>query len=143
MDNKNTGQQLLKDPDVYPSNEVLFLALGESSSAYTMLARKLQDFCIETEWRYYNDGKAWLAKGVCKKKTVFWLSVWEGFFKVSLFFTEKTRAGIQELPISGSIKASIANEPPRGKLIPLIIDVHSEEPLEDVYALIAYKQNIK
>ena len=139
MDKKD----LLGNPDIYPSDDILAEALGESYTAYKSLVQKLPEYKIEPEWRYYNDGKSWLTKAVYKKKTVFWLSVWDGFFKVSLFFTEKTRIGIQELPISATIKTKIANEPAMGRVIPLTLELYSESILEDLYALIAYKQSLK
>ena len=52
------------------------------------------------EWRYYNDGKAWLCKVVNKKKTVFWLSIWEHYFKTSFYFTEKHLESIDALNIA-------------------------------------------
>jgi len=143
MDNNPDRQQLLRDPDIDPSSEVLILALGESYGAYVAFSRKLPAFNIELTWQYYHDGKSWLAKGTHKKKTVFWLSVWEGLFRVTLFFTEKTRADAQALPISDRLKTSLAKEKARGKLVPLIVDIPSAAALDDVYHLIAYKQSLK
>lgn len=136
-------EQLLRNPEVYPSDEVIAAALGDSYKAYTAFTQKLPDSGIAPEWRYYNDGKSWLCKGVYKKKTVFWLSVWDGFFKVSLFFTEKTRVGIAELPVNEDIKTQIANEPARGKLIPLLLDVYSQPQLDNAITLMSYKQSLK
>ena len=118
-------------------------ALGDSFAAYKSFIQKLPEYKIEPEWRYYNDGKSWLTKAVYKKKTVFWLSVWDGFFKVTFFFTDKTRSGIQELPIKKSIKTKAANEGNIGKVIPIMLDIHSEPALKDAYTLIVYKQSLK
>jgi len=134
---------MLKDPEFFPDDKVLAQALGKNYSVYKTFIEKLPDFGIETQWRYYNDGKAWLAKNIYKKKTVFWLSVWKGFFKVSMFFTEKTRTGIQELPISKNIKTSILNASAMGKLFPLVMDISSKTTLNNLYMLIDYKQNLK
>lgn len=137
-------EKLLRDPEIFPSDEVLADALKKGSfAAYQTFAKKLPELSIAPEWRYYNDGKSWLTKGVHKKKTVFWLSVWDGFFRVTIFFTEKTRDGIQELSISPDIKSKIANEPVNGKLIPLMTDIDANTKLEDVYELIRYKQSLK
>jgi len=136
-------EQLLRNPDVYPSDEVLAAALGDSYGAYETFTQKLPDFGIETEWRYYNDGKSWLRKNNYKKKNMFWLSVWDGFFKVALFFTQKTNSGIYDLQISDEIKTRFTNEKHIGKLIPLVIEVHDESVLEDAYKVIAYKQSAK
>lgn len=133
-------QQLLRQADVYPSDPVLAAALGDCHEAYQVLVSRLPEAQVQLEWRYYNDGKAWLGKAAAKKKTVFWLSVWQGFFRVSFFFTEKTRGGIQALPIADELKLRIQNEPARGKLIPLLVDVRRPDHLEDVFALISYKQ---
>ena len=52
------------------------------------------DYGLSFDWRFYNDGKAWLGKTVCKKKTILWFSVWESIFMTSFYFMEKARAGI-------------------------------------------------
>lgn len=136
-------EQLLRNPDIAPSDEVLAAALGRAYNSYIAFTQKLPDWGIETEWRYYNDGSAWLCKCVRKKKTVFWLSVWDGFFKITLFFTEKTNSGVYELPISDEIKTRFKNEKRIGKLIPLLHEVHDESALDDIFALITYKQSLK
>ena len=45
------------------------------------------------EWRYDNDGNAWLGKVVRKKKTVCWVSVWDRFFKDDLLLHRQERQG--------------------------------------------------
>ena len=136
-------EQLLRNPDIYPADEVLAAALGDSYNTYKAFTQKLPELSVEPEWRYYNDGKAWLGKCVHKKKTVFWLSVWDGFFKVSIFFTGKTCDGVYELPIHDDLKTRFANEKPIGRLIPLVLEVGDKSALADVYALIEYKRSIK
>jgi hypothetical protein len=134
---------LLRDSEVFPSDEVIAAVLKDSFNAYHKFVGGLPDKKIDVEWRYYNDGKSWLAKGTSKKKTVFWLSAWNSFFRVSLFFTEKTRDGIQSLSVSDEIKRKIANEPVKGKLIALILDISNEAQLTDVATLVEYKQSLK
>ncbi len=139
-------QMLLKDPGVFPSNEVLRATLGDS--IYNVL-----EFFVETitseeyglapEWRFYNDGKAWLCKGVHKKKTILWLSIWEGFFKVSFFFTEKHLEGIAALEISETIKEEFARAKPVGRLIPMIFDVCKKEQLDDLLTVVRHKKSLK
>ena len=88
--------QLLTEEAVFPSDDILQIALGSLYPAYQSLCGSLADAQIAMEWRYYNDGKSWLCKCTNKKKTVFWLSVWEGYFQAGFFFTEKTRDGVPE-----------------------------------------------
>jgi len=61
----------LKDPEIYPSDDVLKNVLGTSYPAFEELTGKIKDteYALEPEWRYYKDGKAWLCKVCHKKKT--------------------------------------------------------------------------
>ena len=96
----------LTDPAVSPSRKVLEHALGKAYSAYEDLMNTItgNNFELTPLWHYYNDGKAWLCKVQYKKKTVFWLSVWDKYFKMAFYFTEKNSKGIFELSIDDSIK---------------------------------------
>jgi len=136
-------EQLLRNPGIQPSEDILRDALGDSFAAWRLFREQLPEHGVSMEWRYYNDGKAWLIKATAGKKTVFWGSVWEGFFKTSLYFTEKTRPGVQELEIAQELKTALANGRPMGKLIPLVIDIHGESQLPDVFQLIDYKKRAK
>ncbi|ULQ60863.1 DUF3788 domain-containing protein [Brucepastera parasyntrophica] len=86
------NNQLLRDASVFPDGKILESALGKAYPVYSEFMDTITsgEYNLEPEWRYYNDGKAWLCKIQYKKKTVLWLSVWERFFKTSFFFTEKT-----------------------------------------------------
>ena len=133
--------QLLRDPSVFPSDEILAEALGESHSAYTKFTERLPGYGITAaEWRYYNDGKSWLSKNEHKKKTVFWLSVWDGFFKVAMFFTEKTCTGVYELQVAEEFKTF---EKMGGKIKPLVINVNVGTDLDDLFKVIEYKRDLK
>ena len=65
-DMQSTKKQLLRDPDIEPSSDVIAEALGESNNAYIKFISELASHDIHLEWRYYNDGKSWLAKGLFK-----------------------------------------------------------------------------
>lgn len=97
------------------------------------------DFGLLMEWRFYNDGKAWLCKVSRKKKTVFWLSVWDGFFKTSFYLTGKHASGVAELEIEPQLKAEFFDRKPVGKLIPLVIRVFKKDQVKDVIRVIEYK----
>lgn len=140
------AQMLLRNSEVYPSNEVLNDVLGDT--IYSVLESFIStitsdDYGLTIEWRYYNDGKAWLGKIVHKKKTVLWLSIWEGFFKLSYYFAEKHLEEIAALNISEVIKEEFAKAKPIGRLIPMIIDVSSMEQIKDILTIISLKKKLK
>ena len=136
---------LLTDPNQPPDKKTLAKSLGSGYKAYEDLMNLITapDYSLQPEWRYYNDGKAWLCKVVHKKKTVFWLSVWEGgFFKTAFYFTEKTAAGIDTLDIDETIKKNFWAHKPVGKLLPLVIEVSDKDQLEDLMKIIEYKKRL-
>jgi hypothetical protein len=132
---------LLKDPGVSPTKKVLETALGKSFTVYEDLMDTItgKNYGLLPSWNYYKDGKAWLCKAQHKKKTVFWLSVWDKYFKLSFYFTEKTSKGINALDIDSSIKNGFKTNKPVGRLVPLVINVNKKGQLKDVLKIIGYK----
>jgi len=130
--------QLLKDPNVYPDQKVLRNELGNVYQVYEKFVETITGptYGLIPEWRYYNDGKAWLCKVSFKKKTVFWLSVWNSYFKISFYFAEKYTTGIAGLDIDKIIIDSLAGNKAFGRLIPLVIRIDNDEQIRNVLKLL-------
>jgi len=133
--------QLLKDPDVLPSAEVLKKVLDKKYQVFKefITTAESEEFKLIPNWRYYKDGKAWFCKITLKKKTIVWLSVWSDCFKVAFYFTEKSGGGIPGLKIDDSIKEFYLNHKPIGKLKPIVVEVRMKSQLVDINTLIKYK----
>lgn len=147
------NEQLLRDPDIQPTSDVIKKVLGDANSAYIRFTDELASHNVQLEWRYYSDGKAWLAKGLYfwkgarggqKETTVFWLSVWNGFFKVTVFVPEKFRSDALNLPLDNEVKQMIAASEQMGKLkfSPIVFELCSDEMLNAVFTLIDFKKSI-
>ncbi len=140
------AQMLLRDAGVFPSEQILRDALGKT--VYSILKSFIatiadDEYNLTIEWRYYNDGKAWLGKVIYKKKTVLWLSIWEGFFKTSFYFIEKHLEAITALDISKTVKEEFVKAKTVGKLIPMIIDINRDEQLNDLLTIVRFKKSLK
>ncbi len=116
-------QPLLNDKNQYPDDDVLAGYLGKAKPAWDAFAAGIAAGLGEgaLEWRYYADGKAWLCKVVHKKKTVCWVSVWDKFFKTTFYFTAKSDADIEALPIPPDLKDWYRAHAPIGRLKPLTV----------------------
>jgi len=145
--------QLLRDPNVQPTDEVIAQGLGDASKTFVKFVEGLREYGITLmDWRYYNDGKAWLSKGeykwttargAHKVKPIFWLSIWDGFFKTSFFFGYGMRDDLLGLPISQQAKEIIENTTPMGKtnrFLPVVFDIENDGQLSDIYELAMYKR---
>lgn len=138
------SQMLLRDPDIFPTETVLRKELGDNVFKVldTLFTTVLSlEFGLSIEWRYYNDGRAWLCKVTHKKKTIFWLSIWENIFKVSFYFTEKYVETIKELDIEKTIINTFAETKPIGRLIPMIFNIDNQEQLKDLFTVIRFKKS--
>jgi hypothetical protein len=134
--------QLLREPEIFPTKEVLKDILGEVYNVLEELETILtnDEFALSFDWQYYNDGKSWLCKVCHKKKTVFWLSIWDGFFKTSFFFLERHLEGIAALQIEDN---SFTIAKALGKLIPLLFNISNRKQLPDLLKVIEFKKKAK
>lgn len=79
------AEQLLRKADIVPTAEIIADGLGDANSVYTHFLEGLKKYGVSLmDWRFYNDGKAWLSKGeykwttargTNKVKPLFWLSI--------------------------------------------------------------------
>lgn len=145
--------QLLRDPNIQPTDDIIAEGLREANDAYVKFTADLPAYGITfLDFRYYNDGKAWLSKGEYRRTTargaikttpIFWLSIFDGFFKVSFFFSSDLRDELLSLKISEDAKKIIGNTKAMGKkmrLMPVIFDIIDVDQLSDIYELIKLKK---
>ena len=148
------GQQLLRDANISPTSEVIANGLGLANNVYTHFLFLLEEHSIELNWRYYNDGKAWLAKGLYKwsttrgtpkETTAFWLSVWDGFFKVVIYIPDKYRADALKLPLDDKVMKMVKEADQIGKLkfFPLVFDLCSTELFNEIFTLVDFRKMLK
>lgn len=136
---------MLNDPNTPPTADILKQALDESYPVFLELMETIAgpEYGLVADWHYYRDGKSWLCKVSYKKKTVFWLSVWDHSFKTGFYFTEKNGSGIFKLDIDEKIKENFSSSKNVGKLIPLAISVTQKAQIKDIITIIDYKKEIK
>ncbi len=137
--------QLLKDQELFPSEEILKNELGRIYPVYESLMKTITgvEYGLTSEWNYYKDGKSWLCKISSKKKTTLWLSVWNGYFQTGFYFTEKHLEGIATLDIDEKIKEDFYRMKPIGKLLPMVFKISEQGQLADLLKVIAFKKNLK
>ena len=132
----------LNNKEEFPDSKVLKKVLKDKFSLFNNLIDTAEGdpHNLTHEWRFYRDGNSWLCKAFFKKKTIFWLSVWDGYFRVVFYFSAKNRDGIFDLKIDDNIKSEFRNTEFTGKLLPLIIKVHNQHDVNSIINLIEYRK---
>ena len=136
---------VLTDPKIFPTDEIIAGTLGKASAHWQKFFEELHTEHPElaTEWRYFNDGKAWLMKITRKKKTVVWLGVYAGYFRISSYLTEKARDAVNASDLSAGCKEQFAKSKRFGKLIGVSVTFKKKADVKDGLALIALKLSLK
>lgn len=135
----------LTDRDITPTEEVIFSYLEDSGRLWEDLFGKIRsDYpSIQEEWKYYNDGKCWLMKATTKSKTIFWLSVYEGYFKTTFYFTQKAEEAISNSSISEELKKQFTQARQMNRIRGVMVDIRTQDGIADVLSLIELKLRIK
>ncbi len=138
-------QHSLNDPDIFPSDSVLRQPLGRSKPAWDAFMRLLKkDYPhMSVDWHYYNDSRTWLCKVTQNARTIFWLSAWEKFFKISFYFTAKAETAITASGLGADLKYAFTHPKGRCSLRPVITEVRKKIDLQPIKELIAIKLKMK
>ena len=132
---------VLTDKDQFPTDEVIASHLGRRVALWGAFFDELHAGHPDCEerWRYYNDGKSWLLNVSRKKKTIFWLTVTSGTFRITGYFTDKAADAIRASALSDELKQQFLGGPRYGKLGAVTITFRKKRDVEDAKVLIALK----
>ncbi len=136
---------VLTDPNVQPTEELIFSIIGENSVYWEQLIEHLYEnhFDITEEWRFYNDGKSWLYRALRKKKTLYWVGIIKDTFRISFWLGDKAEPVIEGSTLPDNIKEQFRNAKRYGKLRAISIEMRSPEDLENALKLIELKAKMK
>ncbi|MBK7106724.1 MAG: DUF3788 family protein [Ignavibacteriae bacterium] len=138
-------KQILFDKNIYPTDDLIFSIIGNKKNLwenlFSMISSEFPE--INSEWRYYNDGKSWLMKVTKKAKTIFWLSLYQKTFRITFYFGEKAEAEILNTKIDNDLKNQYTNGQRFGKIRAISIIFSKKKDIENVKSLIELKQKIK
>lgn len=133
----------LRDENAYPDEKILRKVLNISYESYTMLLDLFKKNELSYEWRYYRDGKAWLCKVQMKKRTIVWMSAWNGYMQATIYFPEKYLEKVYDLAISEEAKIKIKSTKYVGKLKPCIFEIRDIINLNDFSKVMKLKIDCK
>ncbi len=133
--------KLLDNPELFPTDKVISEALLERAPIFDCIKETAKSVNNELvfEWNYYKDGKAWLCKVILKKKTIFWLSLWEGSIKVTFYYSDKNKELFLGSNIDSIYKEMLNSAKAIGKITPLTLSFCEMPKIDDFKKLIEFK----
>jgi hypothetical protein len=138
-------QPVLGDKDQFPTEEVIYSHIGKSKALWLLLFEYIHqnhpDFA--EQWRYYLDGKSWLLKVSRKTRTIFWLSIVEGSFRTTFYFTDRAENAILKSTLSDELKRQYRSGKRHGKIRGVTILYKYKRDVGYARQLIEIKASIK
>jgi len=136
---------LLTDPMVVPTDELVFSIIGGKSIFWQRIIGYLHEnhTDISEVWRFYNDGKCWLFRTLKKKKTLFWVGISDGTFRVSFYLGGKAEPLIAQSDLPERIKNEFINDQSKSMFRSITINVDDSQDAENVIKLIEIKLKLK
>lgn len=138
-------QPVLTNENRFPTEKVIFSHIGKSKALWILLFDHIHqnhpDFT--EQWRYYLDGKSWLLKVSRKSKTIFWLSIVEGSFRTTFYFTDKADEAISRSTLSDELKKQYKSGKSIGKIRGLTVQFKSRRDVKHATQLVDIKTSLK
>ena len=136
---------LLKDPLVIPNDDLVFSIIGDKSILWQRIISYLHEnhSDISEVWRFYNDGKCWLFRTLKKKKTIYWVGIIDGTFRVSFYLGDKAELLIAQSDLPEKIKNEFTNAKSNRIGRSITIKMSNAEDAEIVLKLIEIKLKLK
>lgn len=144
-------QQRLRDQSIEPTLEIIASYLKEAIDAYLTFINQVSALGVDFHYQYYPDGQAWLGKGVYrwlgkrggkKEMNLFWCSIWDDYFKITLYFPETSRSLLLNLNLSFESKKMISDTKimsEKFRTLPLVFEIEKSLGSDDVVELIQFK----
>ncbi len=129
----------LTDENTFPDDNILKKVLNRSYNAFLDLIKLYDASEMNYEWRYYKDGKTWLLKVQKRKRTIVWMSAWNGYMKATIYFAEKYIKDVYKINISDETKRKIKKTKNVGTSKPCIFEIRNKKVLKDFEKVMRFK----
>ena len=143
-DNQIMETLVLNDRFTMPTDELIFAVIGDKRIFWQKVINYLHDNYtdISEVWRFYEDGKCWLFRTLKKKKTIFWIGISDGSFRVTFYLPGKAIPLIDQSNLPERIKTGYMDTQ-NNKFRSITIKMNDNDDVENVIALIEIKLKLK
>ena len=136
---------LLNNLDEFPDDRVLSVHLGETKQIWDAMESHINSEypLFAYNWKFYKDGHSWLCKITLKTKTICWISIWQGLFKVTFYFGDKAEQLIVNSELETEFIDQFVSGKHYGKIRGITVDTCSMTHLNTIWKLIDIRLKMK
>jgi len=128
-----------------PNEKLVFSIIGDKRIYWQTIMNYLYNnqTNISEEWIYYHDVNSWFLRTLKKKKTIFWIIVLSGTFKVTFWFGDKAEPLIEQSNLCESIKNEFKNAKRYAIGRNVSVKITNQTDVDEVVKLIEIKLKMK
>ena len=137
------SENQFKIKDKVPDEKRIKNTLKSNFSNLEAIRTYIADTIGETkeEWKYYGAKYGWNLKKFYKKRNLFFIGMYDGYFRISFVFGDKAYNAIMESDISEELKTELSQARKYAEGRGLSIEVHDDARLNDIEKLLHVKVN--
>ena len=132
---------IFTDKSHQPDDQMLSEALGETNRVWEEIKKHLKSAYGELirEWKFYGKNYGWQLKTLRKKRNLFFIIPYDGYFKQIFIFGDKAVTAIEQSDLPDDIKETLRNARKYAEGRGLSLEVKSLEKIEIIKKLIEIK----
>jgi len=88
------------------------------------------------DWKYYGEKNGWVLKTYLKKRNLFFIGIYDDYFRIAFVFGDKTFKLIMESPVSIKTKKTLNEAKKYAEGRAIHFEVRDDQDLEDIETLI-------
>ncbi len=127
--------------ETMPDEEMVREKLGANYAHFENLSQFIGDeFGVTTrEWKFYGKKLGWTLKTFLKKRNLFFISIYDGYFRIGFVFGEKAVKNVLDSGIDPSLKRELEEARKYAEGRGIAIRVDNADCLKDVKELVRIK----
>lgn len=124
-----------------PNEEILSTALGKSYKNWKAIKKYIEDNCGTSteEWKFYGQKIGWTLKIFLRKRNLFFVTVCNGFFRISFVLGGKAVAAAEQSRLPQTIIEELVNAKKYAEGRGIRIEVKSQKDVETIRLLVDIK----
>ncbi len=91
------------------------------------------------EWKYYGVKNGWVLKTLLKKRNLFFIVIYDGYFRISFVFGDKAVDSVMKSNVSDNNKKSLSDAKKYAEGRGISFDIFDNKHLNDIKKLIEIK----
>lgn len=127
--------------ETMPNEEKIHETLGSNYAHLNAIRQFIGEEIGDTseEWKFYGKKLGWTLKNFYKKRNLFFIGMYKGYFKITFVFGERAAKNVFDSGIAAELKKELSQARKYAEGRGLSINVDNDNYLDDIKELIRIK----